>query len=74
MVAGLASSTFAAGFAVIEQSVSGLGNSFVGGAASAEDPTTIFYNPAGEDFFKGTLSGEFENSVDIASTQLTYLF
>ncbi len=37
----------AAGFQLIEQSVSGLGNAFAGGAASAEDATTIFYNPAG---------------------------
>lgn len=38
---------FAAAFQLIEQSVSGLGNAFAGGAASAEDATTIFYNPAG---------------------------
>ncbi|GAB4433386.1 MAG: outer membrane protein transport protein [bacterium] len=37
----------AAAFQLIEQSVSGLGNAFAGGAASAEDATTIFYNPAG---------------------------
>jgi len=36
-----------AGFALVEQSVSGLGNAYAGGAASAEDATTIFYNPAG---------------------------
>jgi len=36
-----------AGFALIEQSVSGLGNAYAGGAASAQDATTIFYNPAG---------------------------
>ncbi len=36
-----------AGFAIVEQSVSGLGNAYAGGAASAEDATTIFYNPAG---------------------------
>ncbi len=37
----------AAGFAIIEQSVKGLGNAFAGGAAIADDPTTIFFNPAG---------------------------
>lgn len=42
--AGLAS---AAGFALIEQSVSGLGNAYAGGAAIAEDPSTVFFNPAG---------------------------
>ena len=37
----------ASGFALIEQSGSGLGNAYAGGAASAEDASTIFYNPAG---------------------------
>ncbi len=36
-----------AGFAVVEQGVRGLGNAYAGGAASAEDATTIFFNPAG---------------------------
>ena len=36
-----------AGFAITEQSVSGLGNAFAGGAAIAQDASTIFYNPAG---------------------------
>jgi len=37
----------ASGFALIEQSASGMGNAFAGGAASAEDASTIFFNPAG---------------------------
>ncbi len=37
----------AAGFALIEQSGSGLGNAYAGGAASADDAATIFFNPAG---------------------------
>lgn len=36
-----------AGFALIEQSVSGLGNAFAGGSAAAEDATTVYFNPAG---------------------------
>lgn len=44
---GFAGSSFGAGFALIEQSVKGLGNSFAGGAAIADDATTIFFNPAG---------------------------
>lgn len=36
-----------AGFALIEQSASGMGNAFAGGAASAEDASTVYYNPAG---------------------------
>lgn len=37
----------AAGFSLTEQSVTGLGRAFAGGAALAEDATTIYYNPAG---------------------------
>jgi len=34
-------------FQLSEQSVSGLGTAFAGGAASAEDASTLFFNPAG---------------------------
>jgi long-chain fatty acid transport protein len=37
----------AAGFALLEQSGSGMGNAFAGSAAVAEDASTIFFNPAG---------------------------
>ncbi len=37
----------AAGFALIEQSGNGMGNAFAGAAATAEDASTIFFNPAG---------------------------
>ena len=37
----------AVGFALEHQSVSNLGYAFAGGAASAEDASTIFWNPAG---------------------------
>ncbi|MEW6329974.1 MAG: outer membrane protein transport protein [Pseudomonadota bacterium] len=37
----------AAGFALIEQGVKGLGNAYAGGAASADDASTVFFNPAG---------------------------
>lgn len=43
----LAQSLNGSGFAIVEQSVSGLGNAYAGGAAAAEDASTIFYNPAG---------------------------
>jgi len=42
-----AGSAFAAGFALIEQSVKGLGTAFSGGAAVADDPSTVYFNPAG---------------------------
>jgi len=48
---GLGSSiSHAAGFAIIEQSVSGLGNAYAGAAARAEDASTIYFNPAGMTF------------------------
>src|SRR5882672_5997727 len=43
----------AAGFALIEQSGSGMGNAFAGAAATAEDASTIFFNPAGMSELKG---------------------
>jgi long-chain fatty acid transport protein len=43
----------AAGFALMEQSASGMGNAFAGAAATAEDPSTIFYNPAGMSKLEG---------------------
>jgi long-chain fatty acid transport protein len=47
LMTGAAASASAAGFALIEQSASGLGNAFAGGGASAEDASAIFFNPAG---------------------------
>ncbi len=37
----------ASGFALVEQSVKQVGSAISGGAASAEDASTIFFNPAG---------------------------
>jgi long-chain fatty acid transport protein len=44
----------ASGFALIEQSSSGLGNAYAGGSASAEDASTVYYNPAGMANIKGS--------------------
>jgi len=44
----------AAGFALIEQSASGMGNAYAGGSAVAEDASTIFFNPAGMTYIDGT--------------------
>jgi len=45
---GLGSSyACAAGFQLLEQNASGLGNAYAGSAAVAENASTIFYNPAG---------------------------
>ena len=46
-LAGCASFVHAAGFALIEQNASGLGNAYAGAAAVAEDASTIYFNPAG---------------------------
>ncbi|BBI99123.1 fatty acid transporter [Ferrigenium kumadai] len=43
----MAGNAAASGFGLLEQSASGLGNAYAGGAAGAEDATTIFFNPAG---------------------------
>ena len=44
----------AAGFALIEQNASGMGNAYAGGSAIAEDASTIFFNPAGMTYIQGT--------------------
>ncbi|MEJ2427206.1 MAG: outer membrane protein transport protein, partial [Candidatus Thiodiazotropha sp.] len=50
---GAAGDAWASGFALVEQSVKQVGNAISGGAASAEDATTIFFNPAGMTRLKG---------------------
>ena len=46
-LATLAGTAVAGGLAIGTQSGSGTGNAFAGGAASAEDASTVWYNPAG---------------------------
>lgn len=46
-------SAYSAGFALIEQNASGMGNAYAGAAAVAEDASTIFFNPAGMTYLKG---------------------
>ena len=49
IAAALAASTatsFGAGFQLMEQNASGLGNAYAGQAAAAENASTIYYNPA----------------------------
>ena len=47
VLAGCTHFAHAAGFALIEQNASGLGNAYAGQAAAATDASTIFFNPAG---------------------------
>lgn len=49
----ISTQTFSAAFGVAENSALGLGNAFAGGAASAEDASTVWYNPAGMTRIKG---------------------
>lgn len=53
----------ASGFALTEQSGSGLGNAFAGGAASAEDASTILFNPAGMSHLSG-------NQIAVAGSEI----
>jgi len=43
---GTGSSIYASGFALIETGASGIGRSFAGSGAQADDPSCIFFNPA----------------------------
>ena len=54
LLAGVPQQTQASGFQLIEQSVSGMGTAYAGGAAQAQDATTVFFNPAGMTRLKGS--------------------
>ena len=54
MIATASFNVQSAGFAIIEQSASGMGNAFAGAAAVAEDASTIFFNPAGMTNLQGS--------------------
>jgi long-chain fatty acid transport protein len=54
LLAGLTQQVSAAGFQLIEQSVSGMGTAFSGGAAQAEDASTVYFNPAGMTRLEGS--------------------
>jgi len=51
--AGGVSQARASAFALIEQSASGLGTSYAGAAAAADDASIMFYNPAGMSLLPG---------------------
>lgn len=46
-LAGISTGAAASAFQLMEQNASGLGNAYAGQAASAQDASTIFFNPAG---------------------------
>ncbi len=49
---------YSSGFALIENSASGMGKAFAGAAAAAEDGSTIWFNPAGMDYLGKSLDGK----------------
>jgi len=63
--AGTSTLASAAGFALIEQSGSGMGNAFAGAAATAEDASTIFYNPAGMSMLSGKQFAVGAHAIDL---------
>ncbi|MDP2026759.1 OmpP1/FadL family transporter [Sulfuriferula sp.] len=74
---GFSSAASSAGFSLIEESASGLSNAFAGGAASAEDASTVFFNPAGMTRLSGSQlslvlhaikpTAEFSNTASVAA-------
>jgi len=63
------SGTFAAAFALQEQSGSGLGNAYAGGAAIAEDASTIWSNPAGMSRLGST---QFVNALHLITPRIKF--
>lgn len=54
----ISSSANSAGFAIIENSASGMGKAFAGASAVAEDASTVWFNPAGMSYLDKTLNGK----------------
>jgi long-chain fatty acid transport protein len=77
---GLSAPAQAAFFQIAENSASGIGNAFAGGAAAAEDASTVWYNPAGMTRLKGSqlavgghyIHPSFKGDVKSASTALGF--
>lgn len=77
LLAGLHSgATFAAGFALNEQSASALGQAFAGRASMAADASTVYGNPAGMTYLeRPELSGGFavvHGNTDIDNVRATF--
>jgi long-chain fatty acid transport protein len=47
LILGASAAARATGYFINQQSVTGLGRAFAGSVAAADDPSTVFYNPAG---------------------------
>ncbi len=68
------STIYSAGFAIIENSASGMGNAFAGAAAIAEDPSTIWFNPAGMSYLSDNNGGkaQISNTLHIISAKTKF--
>ena len=65
--AGVPMAAHAAGFALIEQSASGMGTAFAGAAAVAEDASTVWFNPAGMARLSGSQIAIAGHVIDVKS-------
>lgn len=72
---GLSADGLATGFMILNQNGSGMGNSYAGAGAAAEDASTIFFNPAGLTYLPGrqfVVSGNLVySSVEFSNTAST---
>ena len=73
-ILSISSTAHSAGFALIENSASGMGKAFAGAAASAEDASTVWFNPAGMTYLGDELEGKSQltNSGHIIRSKVKY--
>lgn len=65
LLGALSTTASAAGFQLLEQSATGLGNAYAGTAATAENASTVHYNPAGMTELKGRQVSVGLNYIDL---------
>ncbi len=65
LLGALSTTAGAAGFQLIEQSATGLGNAYAGTAATAENASTVYYNPAGMTELQGRQVSAGVNYIDL---------
>ena len=70
----ITTSAHSAGFALIENSASGMGKAFAGASAAAEDASTVWFNPAGMTYLAESLEGKSQltNSAHIVSAKTNF--
>lgn len=70
----LSSTAYSAGFALIENSASGMGKAYAGAAAVAEDASTVWFNPAGMTYLTEQLDGrsQVSNALNIVAARTKF--